>query len=74
MKGKDEVSALMSKLTLKNNLDQEEEEEVVESVVVLEKNDSKEPKSCEENEKDAEYSSKGPVRYVLLKYQINVHY
>lgn len=54
MKDKDEVSNLLSKLTLKNDLDQDEEdEEVVESVCVVDKN---------EVDEEAEYSSKGPVR------------
>jgi len=58
MKDKDEVTQLLSKLTLKNNLDKEddkpeEKETVVESVVVLDKDEDK--------ERD-EYTSKGPVR------------
>lgn len=54
MKDKDQVSNLMSKLTLKNDLDKEDdEEEVVESVCVVDEK--------EVDEKD-EYTSKGPVR------------
>ena len=54
MKEKDEVSQLLSKLSLKNNLDQEdEEEEVVESLVVVENDEEK---------ADFNYTSKAPIR------------
>jgi len=50
-----DVSQLLSKLSLKNNLDQEDEEdEVVESLVVVEQN--------EENADQFNYTSKAPVR------------
>ena len=53
MKDKDaNVSDLLSKLSLKNNLDKEEDEEEIESVQVIEE---------QENQED-EYTSKGPVR------------
>ena len=55
MKEKDEVSQLLSKLSLKNNLDQEdEEEEVVESLVVVE---------TDEEKAEFNYTSKAPIRY-----------
>ena len=51
-----DVSQLLSKLSLKNNLDQEDEEdEVVESLVVVEQN--------EDNADQFNYTSKAPVRY-----------
>ena len=56
MKDKDteaSVSGLLAKLSLKNNLDQDEEEEVIESVQVLEK---------DQDEDNDEYISKGPIR------------
>ena len=54
MKEKDEVSQLLSKLSLKNNLDQEdEEEEIVESLVIVEK---------EVENDEYNYTSKAPVR------------
>lgn len=60
MKDKDsdtcKVSGLLAKLSLKNNLDQDEEneeEEVIESVQVLEK---------DQDEDNDEYISKGPIR------------
>ena len=54
-----DVSQLLSKLSLKNNLDQEDEEdEVVESLVVVEQN--------EENADQFNYTSKAPVRYLYL--------
>jgi len=50
-----DVSQLLSKLSLKNNLDQEDEEdEAVESLVVVEQN--------EENTDQFNYTSKAPVR------------
>jgi len=57
MKDKDsDVSGLLAKLSLKNNLDQDEEEdeEVIESVQVLEKD--------QKDEDNDEYISKGPIR------------
>ena len=57
MKDKDaeaSVSGLLAKLSLKNNLDQDEEEEVIESVQVLEKD--------QKDEDNDEYISKGPIR------------
>ena len=55
MKEKDEVSQLLSKLSLKNNLDQEdEEEEAVESLVVVE---------TDEEKAEFNYTSKAPIRY-----------
>ena len=64
MKEKDaEMSTLMSKLTLKNNLDKEDSEEAVESVVVVEKRDTDTDKENKEEAEDGdEYTSKGPVR------------
>ena len=54
-----DVSQLLSKLSLKNNLDQEDEEdEVVESLVVVEQN--------EENADQFNYTSKAPVRYLIF--------
>ena len=56
MKDKDaeaSVSGLLAKLSLKNNLDQDEEEEVIESVQVLEK---------DQDEDNDEYISEGPIR------------
>ena len=54
MKEKDEVSQLLSKLSLKNDLDQEdEEEEIVESLVVVEN---------DEENADFNYTSKAPIR------------
>ena len=54
-----DVSQLLSKLSLKNNLDQEDEEdEVVESLVVVEQN--------EENADQFNYTSKAPVRYLVF--------
>lgn len=65
MKDKDEVTNLLSKLTIKNDLDKEaeepetdeDEEEVVKSVEVVEETG--------DGEED-EYVSKGPVRYDFL--------
>ena len=55
MKDKEDVSKLMSQLTLRNNLDQEEDdEEVIESLVIVEKD--------AETQGADEYTSKGPVR------------
>ena len=56
MKDKDQesVSGLLAKLSLKNNLDQDgEEEEVIESIQILEK---------DEDQDNDEYISKGPIR------------
>ena len=56
MKEKEDVTQLLSKLSLKNNLDQEDEEEkAVESLVVVEQN--------KENDDEFNYTSKAPVRY-----------
>ena len=58
MKEKDaEMSTLMSKLTLKNNLDKEDSEEAVESVVVVEKRDTDTDK---ENKEEAEEGDEYP--------------
>ena len=53
MKDKDQdVSGLLAKLSLRNNLDGEEEE-VIESIQILEK---------DEDQDNDEYISKGPIR------------
>ena len=49
----DQVTELLGKLTLKNNLDLDEEDEIIESVVVVEQK--------KETQED-EYISKGPIR------------